>query len=298
MSEVKFVSQEALDAYTQALSQKLNSKLSNIYAPKGSAIYADTAYLASANKASSAINSIGLWQQINGNWTKLTEVMPGWVYNITNKFTTDANFIDGTGIEPLEGINIVVINVGTTQNPVLKFDLLAVSAETDLSDYDTSAEVDAKLQNYDTSAEVDAKLQNYDTSAEVDAKLQNYDTSAEVDAKLQNYDTSAEVDAKLQNLDIPTKQDKVMSAEPEILLADLTYTTQAAREADTTANVSDGDIAFQEDTREYYYAEVTGSNIIWHDIGNTRTVEGAIKLIGSIIPIKPISTAEIQAMFA
>ena len=246
MSEVKFVSQEALDAYTQALSQKLNSKLSNIYTPKGSAIYADTAYLASANKASPAINSVGLWQQINGNWTKLTEVMPGWVYNITNKFTTDANFIDGTGIEPLEGINIVVINVGTTQNPVLKFDLLAVSAETDLSDYDTSAEVDTKLQN----------------------------------------------------LDIPTKQDKVMSAEPEIVLADLTYATQAAREADTTANVSDGDIAFQEDTKEYYYAEVTGSNIIWHDIGNTRTVEGAIKLIGSIIPIKPISTAEIQAMFA
>ena len=246
MSEVKFVSQEALDAYTQALSQKLNSKLSNIYTPKGSAIYADTAYLASANKASSAINSIGLWQQINGNWTKLTEVMPGWVYNITNKFTTDANFIDGTSIEPLEGINIVVINVGTTQNPVLKFDLLAVSAETDLSDYDTSAEVDAKLQN----------------------------------------------------LDIPTKQDKVMSAEPEILLADLTYATQAARVEDTAANVSDGAIVFQEDTREYYYAEVTGSNIIWHDIGNTRTVEGAIKLIGSIIPIKPISTAEIQAMFA
>lgn len=246
MSEVKFVSQEALDAYTQALSQKFNSKLSNIYTPKGSAIYADTAYLASANKASPAINSVGLWQQINGNWTKLTEVMPGWVYNITNKFTTDANFIDGTGIEPLEGINIVVINVGTTQNPVLKFDLLAVSTETDLSDYDTSAEVDAKLQN----------------------------------------------------LDIPTKQDKVMSAEPEIVLADLTYATQAAREADTTANVSDGDIAFQEDTEEYYYAEVTGSNIIWHDIGNTRTVEGAIKLIGSIIPIKPISAAEIQAMFA
>lgn len=246
MSEVKFVSQEALDAYTQALSQKLNSKLSNIYTPKGSAIYADTAYLASANKASSAINSVGLWQQINGNWTKLTEVMPGWVYNITNKFTTDANFIDGTDIEPLEGINIVVINVGTTQNPVLKFDLLAVSAETDLSDYDTSAEVDAKLQN----------------------------------------------------LDIPTKQDKVMSAEPEIVLADLTYATQVTREADTTVNVSDGDIAFQEDTKEYYYAEVTGSSIIWHDIGNTRTVEGAIKLIGSIIPIKPISTAEIQAMFA
>ena len=246
MSEVKFVSQEALGAYTQALSQKLNSKLSNIYTPKGSAIYADTAYLASANKASPSINSVGLWQQINGNWTKLTEVMPGWVYNITNKFTTDANFIDGADIEPLEGINIVVVNVGTTQNPSLKFDLLAVSTETDLSDYDTSAEVDAKLQN----------------------------------------------------LDIPTKQNKIMSAEPDVVLADLTYATQAAREADTTTNVSDGDIAFQEDTEEYYYAEVNGSSIIWHDIGNTKTVEGAIKLIGSLMPIKPISTTEIQAMFA
>lgn len=246
MPEAKYVSPEALDAYTQALSQKLNSKLSNIYTPKGSAIYADTAYLASANKASPAIDSVGLWQQINGNWTKLTEVMPGWVYNITNKFTTDANFIDGANIEPLEGINIVVINVGTTQNPVLKFDLLAVSTETDLS----------------------------------------------------GYDTSAEVDAKLQNLDIPTKQDKVMSAEPDIVLADLTYADAAARTADTTTNVSDGDIAYQEDTEEYYYAEVENSSIVWHDIGNTKTVEGAIKLIGNLMPIKPITTSEIQAMFA
>lgn len=246
MPEAKYVSPEALDAYTQALSQKLNSKLSNIYTPKGSAIYADTTYLASANKASPAIDSVGLWQQINGNWTKLTEVMPGWVYNITNKFTTDANFIDGVNIEPLEGINIVVINVGTTQNPVLKFDLLAVSTETDLS----------------------------------------------------GYDTSAEVDAKLQNLDIPTKQDKVMSAEPDIVLADLTYADATARTADTTANVSDGDIAYQEDTEEYYYAEVENSSIVWHDIGNTKTVEGAIKLIGNLMPIKPISTSEIQAMFA
>ena len=246
MPEAKYVSSEALDAYTQALSQKLNSKLSNIYTPKGSAIYADTAYLASANKVSPNINSVGLWQQVDGNWTKLTEVMPGWVYNITNKFTTDANFIDGANIEPLEGINIVVINVGTTQNPSLKFDLLAVSAETDLS----------------------------------------------------GYDTSAEVDAKLQNLDIPTKQNKVMSAEPDIVVPDLTYADATARTTDTTTNVSDGMIAFQEDTEEYYYAEVSGTTIVWHDIGNTKTVEGVIKLIGSIIPIKPISTTEIQAMFA
>ncbi|MBR6135057.1 MAG: hypothetical protein IKQ22_01030 [Clostridia bacterium] len=231
MPEAKFVSSEALDAYTQALSQKLNSKLSNIYTPKGSAIYADTAYLASANKASPSIDSVGLWQQINGNWTKLTEVMPGWVYNITNEFTTDANFVDGGDISPAVGTNIVVINVGTTQNPSLKFDLLATGVA---------------------------------------------------------FDPAV----------IATKQDKIMSAEPEIVIADLTYADATARTADTTTNVSDGDIAYQEDTEEYYYAEVSGTTIIWHDIGNTKTVEGAIKLIGSIVPIKPISTTEIQAMFA
>ena len=115
---------------------------------------------------------------------------------------------------------------------------------------------------------------------------------------MSGYDTSAEVDAKLQNLDIPTKQNKVMSAEPDIVVPDLTYADATARTTDTTTNVSDGMIAFQEDTEEYYYAEVSGTTIVWHDIGNTKTVEGVIKLIGSIIPIKPISTTEIQAMFA
>ena len=231
MPEAKYVSSEALDAYTQALSQKLNSKLSNIYTPKGSAIYADTAYLASADKASPSIDSVGLWQQINGNWAKLTEVMPGWVYNVTNEFTTDANFVDGGDISPAVGTNIVVINVGTTQNPSLKFDLLA-------------------------------------TGVAFDPNV------------------------------IATKQDKVMSAEPNVVVPDLTYADAAARTADTTSNVSNGDIAYQEDTEEYYYAEVSGTTIVWHDIGNTKTVEGAIKLISSVIPIKPISTAEIQAMFA
>ena len=296
MPEAKYVSKEALDAYTQALSQKLNSKLSNIYTPKGSAIYADTAYLASANKASPAINSVGLWQQINGNWTKLTEVLPGWVYNITNAFTTDANFVEGAGVEPLEGVNVVVVNVGTTQNPALKFDLLAVSTETDLSGYDTSAEVTQKISNA-INAIPPTDLSGYDTSAEVTQKISDA-INAIPPTDLSGYDTSAEVDTKLQNLDIPTKQDKVMSAEPEVVIPDLTYADATARTTDTTTNVSDGMVAFQEDTEEFWYAEVENSSIIWHNIGNTKTVEGAIKLVGSLIPIKPISTAEIQAMFA
>ena len=89
-----------------------------------------------------------------------------------------------------------------------------------------------------------------------------------------------------------------MSIEPEVVIPDLTYANATARTADTTTHVSDGMIAFQEDTEEYWYAEVEGTSIIWHDAGNTKTVEGVIKLISSTMPVKPISTAEIQAMFA
>lgn len=248
MPEAKYVSSEALAAYTQALSEKLGRKIANVYTIKGSAIYADTDYLASPVSAS--IDSTGLWHQVDGNWVKITEFVPGWVYNISNSFHTDSNFIDANNKPVAASSNIVVVNAGTEANPVLKFDAIAIGTvsnggSVDLSDYDTSAQVTSKI------------------------------------------------DAAVAD-----KQDKELSAEPDIVVPDLTYADAAARTADTTANVSDGMIAFQEDTEEYYYAEVSGTTIVWHDIGNTKTVEGAIKLIGSIIPIKPISTAEIQAMFA
>lgn len=248
MPEAKYVSSEALAAYTQALSEKLGRKIANVYTIKGSAIYADTDYLASPISAS--IDSTGLWHQVDGNWAKITEFAPGWVYNILNSFHTDGNFIDANNRPVAESSNIVVVNTGTESSPVLKFDAIAIGTTSnggsvDLSDYDTSAQVTSKI-----------------------------------------------------NTAIADKQDKELSAEPEIVVPDLTYADATARTADTTTNVSDGMIAFQEDTEEYYYAEVANTTIIWHDIGNTRTVEGAIKLIGSIIPIKPISTAEIQAMFA
>jgi hypothetical protein len=248
MPEAKYINTEALSAYTEALSKKL----SRVYDAKGSAIYADTAYLASASIASPSIDSVGLWQQVNGNWTKITEVKPGWVYDITNKFTTDSNFIDGGNVTVAKNNNIVVVNTGTDQNPVLKFDLLAMGI--DLADIN-------------------------ETITNIQDALATKANASDVP-------------------DVTGKQDKELSTEPTIIIPDHTVANTTARTALTTATVADGDIAFQEDTEEYYYAEVESSTIAWHDIGNTKTVEGAIKLIGSVMPIKPISTAEIQAMFA
>lgn len=227
MPEAKLIDTNALGAYTEAL----RNKLVRIYTAKGSAIYADTDYLASANKASPAINETGLWQQVNGNWTKITSVLPGWVYNITNKFTTDSNFVDGANVTPAVGTNIAVVNVGTDANPVLKFDLLATGIDFN----------PAVMQD---------------------------------------------------------KQDKVLSTEHLVCIPDHSVADSTAREALTSATVSDGDYVFQEDTEEYYYTQVNGTTVVFYDIGNTKTVEGMLKLLSSVMPVKPISTAEIQAMFA
>lgn len=94
------------------------------------------------------------------------------------------------------------------------------------------------------------------------------------------------------------KQNIQLANEPDVVVVDHTYTNAVSREAATTSNVSDGDIAFQEDTEEYYYADVYNDVLTWYDIGNTKTVNGSITLISGVMPSKPISIAEIRALFA
>lgn len=229
------VDSAALDAYTQELATKINtkinSKLVNIYIIKGSAIYADAAYIASPTKVSPDIDSVGIWQQVDGNWTKITNYRAGWTYNITNDFTTDAIFVEGAGIEAKAGINITVINTGTEEVPNYRLDLMSASGS-------------------------------------IDPAL------------------------------LAVKQNKVLTNEPDVVVPDLTYATAAARLAATTSTVSDGMIAYQEDTEEYYYADVFQGVLTWYDIGNTKTVEDAIILISSVMPSKPIPIADIRALFA
>lgn len=225
----------ALDAYTQELAIKVNAaidrKIINIYVIKGSAIYADAAYIASPTKVSPDIDSVGIWQQVNGNWTKITDYRAGWVYNITNDFTTDAIFVEGAGVEAKAGINIAVVNTGTEESPIYRLDLMSASGS-------------------------------------IDPAL------------------------------LAVKQNKVLTNEPDVVVPDLIYADSTARLAATTATVADGMIAFQEDTEEYYYADVFQGVLTWYDIGNTKTVEDAIILISSVMPSKPIPVADIRALFA
>lgn len=117
------------------LVQEIKKNTAKTYKVKGTAIYADDAYLVSENKHSE-IDSKGLWKLIDGTWTKITTFEVGWVYNIDNRFTTDADFVEGAGTTLDVGTNIVVAEIadenGTT---IYKWDVLGNAL--DLTDYQT-----------------------------------------------------------------------------------------------------------------------------------------------------------------
>ena len=49
----------------------------------------------------------------------------GNVYNISEAFTTTADFVEGAGKTHSAGTNVVIVNSGTSESPVYKFDVLA-----------------------------------------------------------------------------------------------------------------------------------------------------------------------------
>lgn len=113
-----------------------------VYVVKGRAIFADAAFLALTNDekeaiatGASSITAAGIYQYTDSAWVALTEFEEGDVYDIINAFTTDATFREGAGHAVEAGMNIVTVNVGTSDVPSLKWDLF--SGLLDLDKYQT-----------------------------------------------------------------------------------------------------------------------------------------------------------------
>lgn len=83
--------------------------------PKGSVAFADLPQLTAAN-----LNSM---------------------YNVTDEFTTTIDFVEGAGKTYPAGTNVAIINVGTDQNPVYKYD--CYTGVMDLSGYWSKTELTA-----------------------------------------------------------------------------------------------------------------------------------------------------------
>jgi hypothetical protein len=129
MGVIKYLDERGLNT----LIQEIRSITAKTYKVKGSAVYADAAYLVNPDKHQ-GIDSVGLWKLIDGVWTKITTFEVGWIYNIENSFITDSDFIDGAGIDVAAGSNICVCEATGTP-PTYKWDL--VGNAIDLSDYQT-----------------------------------------------------------------------------------------------------------------------------------------------------------------
>lgn len=63
----------------------------------------------------------------------------GWMWNITDAFTTTADFAEGAGHSISAGANVYVANIGTTAEPVYKYDLF--QGMYDLSGYALKSEM-------------------------------------------------------------------------------------------------------------------------------------------------------------
>ena len=104
------------DAYTK---DEINAKISAVYKPAGSVAFAALPALA---------------EDVLGN-----------VYNVTDAFTTTANFVEGAGNKYPKGTNVVVVKVGDAY----KYDVLAGYVEKEagkgLSANDFTDELKAKL---------------------------------------------------------------------------------------------------------------------------------------------------------
>lgn len=78
------------------------------------------------------------------------------MYNISDSFTTTADFIEGAGINYPAGTNVAIINTGSDASPVYKYDTFV--GQTDLSAYWTSATGANNSLNAMTVAEIQAIL--------------------------------------------------------------------------------------------------------------------------------------------
>ena len=63
--------------------------------------------------------------------TTLTKAMNGYVYNVTDDFTTTALFVEGAGKKYSAGTNVVIVNLGDDTTPDMKYDVMGSFVDVD-----------------------------------------------------------------------------------------------------------------------------------------------------------------------
>lgn len=311
----KYVGQEAL----QALVAKIKEGASSVYKVKGSCGYYDgESYEGTGNGYIINTDDQATAAMVTSGGTAIT-LEEGFVYNLTEDLTVAnaAAWVDKAVGDILKaGLNIVVINTGTADTPVLVWDCLA--SDVDLSAYQTKAldDVTANIvagntvTGTDTFATVPTADYNYQVLLDSTAGVYKYwngiawtdyynnSTGATVNATVLN---SLMIISAYKNNIEAIKQDKELSTPIDLITPDHTYTDYASFPTTdaTTAGVATGDIAEASDTGELYKATVddTDDTISWTLLGGQTTVEGTLALYANVLPNAEFTAAEVNAMF-
>lgn len=120
--------QDLSNYYTKS---EVDEIVSRVYKPMGSCLFADLP-------------------------SELTHSILGYVYDVTDDFTTDTRFAEGAGHSYPGGTNVVVINAGDDLLPVYKFDVLP--GFIDLSSFQLKMQMDTLPT---ASAEQEGKVYQY-----------------------------------------------------------------------------------------------------------------------------------------
>ena len=135
----------------------------------------------------------------------------GWMWNISDAFTTTADFAEGAGHSIPAGANVYVANIGTTAEPVYKYDIFA--GMYDLSGYalksemaitDVSGDSTKKNIQLKSGLNQDVIVAHQDISGKADK-----DTDA-VEGNFASFDSNGNpVDSGKKHSDYKTKQSAV-----------------------------------------------------------------------------------------
>ena len=124
------------------VTQTITNKNVDITVPTNNNQLTNGAGYQTANDVETAINNkIGSAYKAKGSIAfaslpALSSSVEGYVYNITDSFTTTSDFVEGAGKTYPAGTNIVIIN---TTGSTYKYDVL--SGVVDLSNYVTSSDL-------------------------------------------------------------------------------------------------------------------------------------------------------------
>ena len=213
-----------------AVKTAIDSAISRVYKPAG-------------NKTCAQLTSALLVKANLGN-----------VYNMTDSGTTTSDFVEGAGKTIELGDNVAVVDIGTSQSPSYKFDLL--SGMIDLSDYAKKSEMSVTDGTGTDADKVTIQLKSgtsatvlkthQDISGKVDKVsgkgLSTNDYTTAEKNKLAGIATGAEVNVQSDWNQTDTTKDDFIKNKP-------TLGTAAAKNVPSSGNASTTQVVMGNDTR-------------------------------------------------